>query len=86
MNKLKDFMYSLGNFSASILGQTVSTFAIYFYVDVMKVPTKMISIVMFCYGIWNAINDPLFGQISDKPEHGGEGAYRTLQGLRCLYV
>jgi GPH family glycoside/pentoside/hexuronide:cation symporter len=78
VNKLKDFMYSLGNFSASILGQTVSTFAIYFYVDVMKVPTKMISIVMFCYGIWNAINDPLFGQISDTT--------RTRWGRRIPYI
>ncbi len=61
----KDFMYSLGSFSAGLLGQTVSTVAIYFYVDIMKVPAKMISLVMFFYGIWNAINDPLFGQISD---------------------
>lgn len=65
VSKLRDFIYSLGSFSASILGQTVTTFAIYYYVDVLKVPTKMISLVMLFYGIWNAINDPLFGQISD---------------------
>ena len=54
MNKsrYKDFMYSLGSFSAGLLGQTVSTVAIYFYVDLMKVPAKMISLVMFFYGIW----------------------------------
>ena len=63
--KFKDFMYSLGSFSAGILGQTVSTVAIYFYVDIMKVPASRISLVMLFYGIWNAINDPLFGQISD---------------------
>lgn len=78
MSKLKDFMYSLGSFSASILGQTVTTFAIYYYVDILKVPTKMISLVMLFYGIWNAINDPLFGQISDST--------RTKWGRRIPYV
>lgn len=78
MNKLRDFAYSLGSFSASILGQTVSTFAIFFYVDVMKVPTRLISLVMVFYGIWNAINDPLFGQISDRT--------RTRWGRRIPYI
>ncbi len=78
MNKLKDFMYSLGSFSSAILGQAVTTFAIYYYVDVLRVPTKMISLVMFFYGIWNAINDPLFGQLSDTT--------RTKWGRRIPYV
>ncbi|MGJ8455651.1 MFS transporter [Pseudothermotoga sp. U03pept] len=62
---MKDFVYSLGSFSSALLSNTVSTFAIFYYVDVLKAPPHMISIVMILYGLWNAINDPLFGYLSD---------------------
>lgn len=78
MKKWKDFAYSLGNFSSSVLGQTVSAFAIFYYVDVLKVPAAKITLVMTWYGVWNAINDPLFGQISDKT--------RTRWGRRIPYI
>jgi len=63
--EMKDLLYSLGSFSAGLLSNPISTFAIFYYVDVLKAPVEKISLVMLLYGIWNAVNDPLFGYLSD---------------------
>ncbi|MBE3519191.1 MAG: MFS transporter [Firmicutes bacterium] len=76
--RLQDFLYSLGSFSAAITGNAVGTHAIFYYVDVLKVPSHLISIAMFFYGIWNSINDPLFGYFSDRT--------RTRWGRRIPYI
>jgi len=32
----------------------------------MKLPIELVGYTMILYGIWNAINDPLFGYLSDR--------------------
>ncbi|MGE5591369.1 MAG: MFS transporter [Bacillota bacterium] len=78
MNKWRDVLYSMGNLSANLAGQAVGTFAIFYYTDVLRVRVELISLAMVLYGIWNAINDPLFGQVSDRT--------RTRWGRRIPYV
>jgi len=46
LNRLRDFAYSLGSFSSAVLGQTVSAVAVFYDVDVLKVPAKRISTIM----------------------------------------
>jgi len=47
----------------ALVGQSVLT---YFYYNLMGLRADLISIVWILFGIWNAVNDPLFGYISDR--------------------
>jgi len=61
----KKLAYSFGAVATALSYQAFSTYLIFFYVDVVKLPPYLAAIGMLIYGIWNAINDPLAGYISD---------------------
>jgi GPH family glycoside/pentoside/hexuronide:cation symporter len=65
------FLYSLANF-ANFLGYTTfSTFVIFFYTTHVGASPNQIGRAWFIFGIWNTLNDFLFGYFSDKlPEKG----------------
>lgn len=65
MTKLKELAYSLGAIATALSYQTFATYLIFFYVDIVKLPPYLAVAAMAIYGIWNAINDPLLGYISD---------------------
>src|SRR5512136_1476635 len=70
--------YSAGALGFVLCYQCFSTYAEFFYIDVLKVPASWIGVAMAVYGIWNAINDPLAGQISDRT--------RSRWGRRLPYL
>lgn len=78
MQRHRKLLYSFGSIAAALPQQAFSTYVIFFYVDILKVPATLISLGMMIYGIWNAVNDPLAGQISDRTN--------TRWGRRIPYI
>jgi len=74
----KKLAYSFGAVATALSYQAFSTYIIFFYVDVVKLPPYLAAIGMLIYGIWNAINDPLAGYISDHT--------RSRWGRRIPYI
>ena len=62
----KDICYSFGNFSGGIVSYAMGSWYMYFYVDKLGLSMQHYSYAMIIYGIWNAINDPFMGIISDR--------------------
>ena len=59
--------YSLGQFYAMFLSTILSSWIFKFYETEVFLPVFYISIAVAFYGIWNAINDPFVGYISNLP-------------------
>lgn len=78
MDRRRKLLYSLGSVAANLPSNAFSTYVIFFYVDVLKVPAMLTALGMLIYGIWNAINDPVLGHISDRT--------RTRWGRRIPYI
>lgn len=60
--------YSAGNVGASMLIQAFSTYAYFYYVDQLRVPDSWISTALVVHGIFNAVLNPLSGQLSDRTQ------------------
>ena len=58
--------YGAGNFGASILSETFSGFAYYYYVDVLGLALALGALIRTAFTIWDAIDDPLMGFFSDR--------------------
>lgn len=66
MKSWQKIAYSTGSLGSALTYNAVQTYAVFFYASVMHVPIELIGIAMLIYGIWNSINDPLFGYLSDR--------------------
>lgn len=71
--------YGVGNLGQALFFNTVQTFLIFFYTDTVRLDPKLVGLAFaISYGVWNAINDPLIGVISDRT--------RTRWGRRIPYI
>jgi glycoside/pentoside/hexuronide:cation symporter, GPH family len=58
--------YSLGDFAANLIFQTLMTFLAYFYTDVYKIPAGTASIIIFTGGFVGAFFNIIMGIIADR--------------------
>ncbi|MBM3123050.1 MAG: hypothetical protein FJZ97_12835, partial [Chloroflexi bacterium] len=58
---------SLADASVAILQSLVAAGALtYYFVNIRGLSTSYTGTVWLLFGLWNAVNDPLFGYISDR--------------------
>jgi len=75
---LKHISYAMGNFANTIAYQVFGNRIQFYYVDILGLNAATAGILWTIYGLWNAINDPLMGQLSDRT--------RSKFGRRVPYV
>lgn len=59
-------IWSMAAFGSAMISNSYGALFNVFYIDIMGVGKNLITIAMILYAIWNALNDPLFGFISDS--------------------
>ena len=72
------FIWGLAAFGTSLISGTFAALLPIFYQDYLGLATRWIAIGAVIYAIWNAINDPLFGYITDST--------RSKRGRRIPYM
>lgn len=78
MSIWKKLAWSNGSIAAALSMQAFGAFGAYFYMNHLKLDPALYALGMTLYAIWNAINDPLLGQLSDRT--------RTRWGRRVPYM
>jgi GPH family glycoside/pentoside/hexuronide:cation symporter len=58
--------YGLGFFGLTSTTQALAGFYLFFYVDVLGLAVALVAIINVIYAIWDALNDPLVGYLSDN--------------------
>ena len=74
----KHISYSMGNFANTIAYQVFGNRIQFYYVDILGLNAATAGVLWAIYGLWNAVNDPLMGQVSDRT--------RSRFGRRVPYV
>lgn len=77
-DKLRKVFYSFGAVATALSYQAFSTYILFFYVDTLRLEARLAAVAMLIYGVWNAVNDPIAGFISDST--------KTKWGRRIPYI
>lgn len=64
--KTPPWRYALGTLGLILPSQTFGTFFAYYYVDVLGLAVGAFALARTVYSLWDAVNDPMFGYLSDR--------------------
>jgi len=76
--KWQFFTFGGGNFANTLAYQVLGNRVQFFYIDILGLSPAIAGTVWTLYGIWNMINDPLMGQLTDRT--------RSRWGRRIPYI
>jgi GPH family glycoside/pentoside/hexuronide:cation symporter len=79
--RLKDWqkiLYAAGSLGVALSYQAFGTYIQFFYIDILGVKADLVGGGWFVYGLWNMVNDPLAGYVSDNT--------RTRWGRRIPWI
>ena len=59
-------LYGIANGGQCMSYNTLTSYLTYFFVNVFNIDARVVSVMLFLEGIWDAINNPLMGTLVDK--------------------
>ncbi len=75
--------YGFGKFAAEFFTLAFTTYCFFFYERVVGLSSWWVMTGYIIYGVWNAINDPLIGYLTNKPL---KGRMAKKRGRRFPYI
>ncbi len=78
MKQWQKILYSAGSLGSALSYQAFGTYIQFLYIDVLGLKASLVGAGWALYGVWNAVNDPLAGHLSDHT--------RTRWGRRIPYI
>ena len=71
-------LYASGSLGVALSYQAFGTYIQFLYIDILGLKASLVGLGWSLYGIWNAVNDPLVGHLSDRT--------RTRWGRRTPWI
>jgi len=80
----KKFLFGLSAFPDQLTYQIFQFLIFTFYYTVVLIPLPLMITTYVLWGIWNAVNDPVLGAISDRTKHRGKWGKRRFYLLLSI--
>lgn len=66
LSRGRTLLYATGSLGVALSYQAFGTYIQFLYIDVLGLKATLVGVGWSLFGIWNAVNDPLAGHLSDR--------------------